>query len=72
MKFNEELAEINFQSDENGQNFYYNNRNDVKKCLNEFRILMDEFGDYMFNDNGKRFCDNRIDKATPYSTEQSY
>lgn len=53
LKFNEELNGINFQCDEDGRKFYYDSNGD-KKYLNEFRILMDELGDYCIDLNGNK------------------
>lgn len=85
IKFNDQLNDIDFQCDENGQKFYYD-QNGVKTYLIECRVFMDELGDYVVDVNGKksylreyandengRFYldadDNRIYKATPNSPE---
>lgn len=52
-KLNEELDKINFQCDENGQKYYYDSTG-AKKFLNEFRVLMDDVGDYYLDVNGNR------------------
>lgn len=54
MKFNEDmLAKINFLTDENGRKWYYD-QNGEKAYLNEFCTLMDELGDYVLDENGKK------------------
>lgn len=55
VRFNEQLNGINFQCDENGRKFYYDS-NGTKKFAHEFRILMDELGDYFIdmNDNNTK------------------
>lgn len=85
MEFNQKLNEMDFQCDESGRKFYYD-QNGVKKYTNEFRIFMDEIGDYVLDENnnksylreyandenGRYYLDddgNRIYKATPYSPE---
>lgn len=54
-EFNEKLNDINFQCDENGRNFYYDSNGNIK-FVNEFRILMDQLGDYFLDlDNKKSY-----------------
>lgn len=53
MQFNEELDKINFQCDELGRKYYYDSSG-TKKFVNEFRVLMDEIGDYYLDVNGNR------------------
>lgn len=52
-KLNDALNEINFQIDKNGRKFYYD-QNGCKKFLNEFRVFMDELGDYILDENGEK------------------
>lgn len=53
MKFNEQLNTMSFQCDENGRKFYYD-RNGVKTYLDEFRVFMDELGDYIIDADGNK------------------
>lgn len=45
LKLNEQLNKINFQQEPNGRKFYYD-QDGRRKYLNEFRVFMDELGDY--------------------------
>lgn len=52
-KLNEQLNKINFQQEPNGRKFYYD-QDGQKKYLNEFRVFMDELGDYILEANGEK------------------
>lgn len=52
-EFNRKLDTIDFQVDEFGRKFYYNAKGE-RQLVNQFRVFMDERGDYTIDDNGQK------------------
>lgn len=84
-KFHKELAQIDFQTDESGRRFYYDESGE-KKFLDDVNVQMDDIGDYTLDAAGNKVYaqeyaedefgryylnenDDRIYKATPHSAE---